>query len=152
MSKTIFDKVWEKHIVDRIPNGPSILYIDKHLIHEVTSPQAFASLNKKNLKVLRPEKTIATADHNVPTIDQHLPIREALSRNQVDTLTKNCKEHNITLFGLGHKYQGIVHVIGPELVLLNQARQLFVVIAIHLLTVLSVQLHLVLEPARLKWF
>ena len=114
MSKTIFDKVWEKHIVDRIPNGPSILYIDKHLIHEVTSPQAFASLNK-NLKVLRPEKTIATADHNVPTIDQHLPIREALSRNQVDTLTKNCKEHNITLFGLGHKYQGIVHVIGPEL-------------------------------------
>ena len=115
MSKTIFDKVWEKHIVDRIPNGPSILYIDKHLIHEVTSPQAFASLNKKNLKVLRPEKTIATADHNVPTIDQHLPIREALSRNQVDTLTKNCKEHDITLFGLGHKYQGIVHVIGPEL-------------------------------------
>ena len=115
MSKTIFDKVWEKHIVDRIPNGPSILYIDKHLIHEVTSPQAFASLNKKNLKVLRPEKTIATADHNVPTIDQHLPIREALSRNQVDTLTKNCKEHNVTLYGLGHKYQGIVHVIGPEL-------------------------------------
>ena len=115
MSKTIFDKVWEKHIVDKIPNGPSILYIDKHLIHEVTSPQAFAGLNKKNLKVLRPEKTIATADHNVPTIDQHLPIREALSRNQVDTLTKNCKEHDITLFGLGHKYQGIVHVIGPEL-------------------------------------
>ena len=115
MSKTIFDKVWEKHIVDKIPNGPSILYIDKHLIHEVTSPQAFAGLNKKNLKVLRPEKTIATADHNVPTIDQHLPIKEALSRNQVDTLTKNCSEHDIKLFGLGHKYQGIVHVIGPEL-------------------------------------
>ena len=115
MSKTIFDKVWEKHIVDKIPNGPSILYIDKHLIHEVTSPQAFAGLNKKNLKVLRPEKTIATADHNVPTIDQHLPIKEALSRNQVDTLTKNCREHDIRLFGLGHKYQGIVHVIGPEL-------------------------------------
>ncbi len=115
MSKTIFDKVWEKHIVDKIPNGPSILYIDKHLIHEVTSPQAFAGLNKKNLKVLRPEKTIATADHNVPTIDQHLPIKEALSRNQVDTLTKNCREHDIKLFGLGHKYQGIVHVIGPEL-------------------------------------
>jgi len=115
MSKTIFDKVWEKHIVDKIPNGPSILYIDKHLIHEVTSPQAFAGLNKKNLKVLRPEKTIATADHNVPTIDQHLPIKEALSRNQVDTLTKNCREHDIKLFGLGHKHQGIVHVIGPEL-------------------------------------
>tara|TARA_B100001057_G_scaffold13732_2_gene13016 strand:- start:29849 stop:31237 length:1389 start_codon:yes stop_codon:yes gene_type:complete len=115
MSKTIFDKVWEKHIVDKIPNGPCILYIDKHLIHEVTSPQAFASLNKKNLKVLRPEKTIATADHNVPTIDQHLPIKEALSRNQVDTLTKNCSDHDIKLFGLGHKYQGIVHVIGPEL-------------------------------------
>ena len=115
MSKTIFDKVWEKHIVDKIPNGPSILYIDKHLIHEVTSPQAFAGLNKKNLKVSRPEKTMATADHNVPTIDQHLPIKEALSRNQVDTLTKNCREHDIKLFGLGHKYQGIVHVIGPEL-------------------------------------
>ena len=115
MSKTLFDKVWDSHIVDSIPDGPCILYIDKHLIHEVTSPQAFSGLNKRKIKVFRPKQTLATADHNVPTINQHLPIKEKLSRNQVDTLSKNCKEHNINLYGLGHKYQGIVHVIGPEL-------------------------------------
>ena len=115
MGKTLFEKVWDKHVVDSIPNGPSIIYIDKHLIHEVTSPQAFAGLNKRNIKVFRPDKTIATADHNVPTLNQHLPIQEALSRKQVETLNKNCDEHGIELYGLGHKYQGIVHVIGPEL-------------------------------------
>ena len=113
--KTLFDKVWEAHVVDEIPDGPSILYIDKHLIHEVTSPQAFLGLRKRGLKVFRPEKTIATADHNVPTLDQHLPIKEELSRNQLNQLTKNCKDFGIELYGLGHKYQGIVHVIGPEL-------------------------------------
>ena len=113
--KTLFDKVWEAHVVDQIPDGPSILYIDKHLIHEVTSPQAFLGLRKRGLKVLRPEKTIATADHNVPTLNQHLPIKEELSRNQLNQLTKNCKDFGIELYGLGHKYQGIVHVIGPEL-------------------------------------
>ncbi len=115
MGKTLFEKVWDNHVVDSIPNGPSIIYIDKHLIHEVTSPQAFAGLNKRNIKVFRPDKTIATADHNVPTMNQHLPIQEALSRNQVETLNKNCREHGVELYGLGHKYQGIVHVIGPEL-------------------------------------
>ena len=115
MGKTLFEKVWDNHVVDSIPNGPSIIYIDKHLIHEVTSPQAFAGLNKRNIKVFRPDKTIATADHNVPTTNQHLPIQEALSRNQVETLNKNCREHAVELYGLGHKYQGIVHVIGPEL-------------------------------------
>jgi len=115
MGKTLFEKVWDEHVVDSIDKGPSILYIDKHLIHEVTSPQAFNGLNNRKIKVFRPEKTVATADHNVPTLNQHLPIKEELSRNQVDTLTKNCKEHNINLYGLGHKYQGIVHVIGPEL-------------------------------------
>ena len=113
--KTLFDKVWEAHVVDEIPDGPSILYIDKHLIHEVTSPQAFLGLRKRGLKVLRPQKTIATADHNVPTLNQHLPIKEELSRNQLNRLTKNCKDFGIELYGLGHKYQGIVHVIGPEL-------------------------------------
>ncbi len=113
--KTLFDKVWEAHLVDEIPDGPSILYIDKHLIHEVTSPQAFLGLRKRGLKVFRPEKTIATADHNVPTLNQHLPIKEELSRNQLNQLTKNCKDFGIELYGLGHKYQGIVHVIGPEL-------------------------------------
>ena len=113
--KTLFDKVWEAHVVDEIPSGPSILYVDKHLIHEVTSPQAFLGLRKRGLKVLRPEKTIATADHNVPTLNQHLPIKEELSRNQLNQLSKNCKDFGIELYGLGHKYQGIVHVIGPEL-------------------------------------
>ena len=115
MGKTLFDKVWDNHIVDNIPNGPSILYVDQHLIHEVTSPQAFSGLKKRNIDVFRKDKTVATADHNVPTLNQHLPIQEELSRNQVETLTKNCKETGIVLYGLGHKYQGIVHVIGPEL-------------------------------------
>ena len=115
MAKTLFDKVWDEHIVDSIPNGPSILYIDKHLIHEVTSPQAFDGIVSRNINVMRPDRTIATADHNVPTENQHLPIKEELSRKQVEKLTQNCNRHNIKLYGLGHKYQGIVHVIGPEL-------------------------------------
>ena len=113
--KTLFDKVWENHVVDIIPKGPSILYIDQHLIHEVTSPQAFVGLRDRGIPVFRPEKTIATADHNVPTENQHLPIKEELSKNQLDKLTKNCDDFGIKLYGLGHKYQGIVHVIGPEL-------------------------------------
>jgi 3-isopropylmalate/(R)-2-methylmalate dehydratase large subunit len=113
--KTLFDKVWDSHVVEQIENGPSVLYIDRHLIHEVTSPVAFAGLEKRGLKVFRPQRTIATVDHNVPTIDQHLPIRDKLSRSQVDKLTENCNRHGITLFGLNHPYQGIVHVIGPEL-------------------------------------
>ncbi|MBL7730191.1 MAG: 3-isopropylmalate dehydratase large subunit, partial [Chitinophagaceae bacterium] len=104
-----------KHIVKTIDDGPSVLYIDKHLIHEVTSPQAFNGLNQRGIKVFRPQQTIATADHNVPTLNQHLAIKEELSRLQVEALKKNCAEHGIELYGLGHPYQGIVHVIGPEL-------------------------------------
>ena len=115
MGKTLFDKIWDEHIVSTIPYGPDILYIDRHYIHEVTSPQAFAGLEKRGIKVFRPEKVIATADHNVPTKDQHLPIRDLLSRNQVGKLNENSKKHGITLYGLGHPWQGIVHVIGPEL-------------------------------------
>src|SRR6188768_2931236 len=115
MSKTLFDKIWEKHIVKKIDDGPSVLYIDRHFIHEVTSPQAFTGLNNRGIKVFRPKQTIATADHNVPTLDQHLPIKEELSRKQVDALIKNCAEHGVELYGLGHPFQGIVHVIGPEL-------------------------------------
>lgn len=102
-------------MVETIAGGPSVLYIDRHLIHEVTSPQAFAGIEKRGLKVFRPEKTVATPDHNVPTVDQHLPIRDELSRFQVNKLTENCQRHGITLYGLNHPYQGIVHVIGPEL-------------------------------------
>ena len=91
------------------------MYIDRQFIHEVTSPQAFDGLAKRGLPVLRPEKTVATADHNVPTANQHLPIKEALSRFQVDKLTENCEKFGVQLYGLGHAYHGIVHVIGPEL-------------------------------------
>jgi 3-isopropylmalate/(R)-2-methylmalate dehydratase large subunit len=115
MPKTLFEKIWEKHIVKTIDDGPSVIYIDRHFIHEVTSPQAFTGLNKRGIHVLRPQQTIATADHNVPTLNQHLPIKEELSRLQVDALIKNCAEHGVELYGLGHPYQGIVHVIGPEL-------------------------------------
>jgi 3-isopropylmalate/(R)-2-methylmalate dehydratase large subunit len=115
MPKTLFDKIWDKHVVKTIPDGPSVLYIDKHFIHEVTSPQAFKGLENRGLKVFRPQQVVATADHNVPTIQQHLPIRDELSRKQVQQLIENCKNHNIELYGLGHPFQGIVHVIGPEL-------------------------------------
>ncbi|MCD8405046.1 3-isopropylmalate dehydratase large subunit [Tenacibaculum dicentrarchi] len=115
MGKTLFDKVWDAHVVDTIENGPQVLYIDKHLIHEVTSPQAFNELKERNIPVARPDKIVATADHNTPTVNQHLPIEDDLSRNQLAELTKNCKENNITLYELGHKNNGIVHVIAPEL-------------------------------------
>ncbi|MEX6687697.1 3-isopropylmalate dehydratase large subunit [Danxiaibacter flavus] len=115
MAKTLFDKIWEKHVVKNIEGGPSVFYIDTHFIHEVTSPQAFKGLEKRGLQVFRPKQVVATADHNVPTLNQHLPIKEELSRLQVQTLQDNCKKFGIELYGLGHPYQGIVHVIGPEL-------------------------------------
>jgi len=115
MSKTLFEKIWETHLVKSIPDGPDVIYIDKHFIHEVTSPQAFSGIEKRGLKLFRPQKTVATADHNVPTINQHLPIVEELSRKQVQKLVDNCKKHHVELYGLGHPFQGIVHVIGPEL-------------------------------------
>ncbi len=115
MGKTLFDKIWEGHVVREIEGGPSVLYIDRHFIHEVTSPQAFAGLNARGVQVFRPQQTIATADHNVPTVNQHLPIKEEMSRLQVEALKKNCAEHLVELYGLGHPFQGIVHVIGPEL-------------------------------------
>jgi len=115
MPKTLFEKIWERHVVKTIDGGPSVLYIDKHFIHEVTSPQAFKGLEKRNIELFRPQQIVATADHNVPTLNQHLPIKEELSRIQVQTLVENCKKHHVELYGLGHPYQGVVHVIGPEL-------------------------------------
>ncbi len=113
--KTLFDKVWDAHVVDAIENGPQVLYVDTHLIHEVTSPQAFNELKQRDIPVFRPDQTVATADHNTPTLNQHLPIQDELSRNQLKELSKNCSENNITLYELGHKYNGIVHVMAPEL-------------------------------------
>ena len=115
MAKTLFDKVWDAHVVKSLEGGIDVLYIDRHLIHEVTSPQAFSEIEKRGLTLFRKDQMVATPDHNVPTKDQHLLIQEALSRHQVDTLINNCEKHNVTLYGLGHPFQGIVHVIGPEL-------------------------------------
>jgi len=115
MGATLFDKIWHQHIVEQVTDGPSVLYIDKHFIHEVTSPQAFQGIEQRGLSVFRPKQIVATADHNVPTLNQHLPIRDELSRLQVQQLIENCTRHGIELYGLGHPNQGIVHVIGPEL-------------------------------------
>jgi 3-isopropylmalate/(R)-2-methylmalate dehydratase large subunit len=115
MAKTLFEKIWDKHVIKTIDGGPSVIYIDKHLIHEVTSPQAFKGIENRGLEVFRPKQIVATADHNVPTLHQELPIKEELSRVQVQKLIENCAKHNVELYGLGHPYQGIVHVIGPEL-------------------------------------
>lgn len=114
-TKTLFDKIWDAHIVEEIADGPQVIYIDRHLIHEVTSPQAFSGIEKRGVPLFRPQQTIATADHNVPTKNQHLPIEDPLSKNQVDALIENCANHGVELYGLGHPNQGIVHVIGPEL-------------------------------------
>jgi 3-isopropylmalate/(R)-2-methylmalate dehydratase large subunit len=115
MSKTLFDKIWEQHVVDSIPDGPDVLYIDRHFIHEVTSPQAFAGLKSRGIKIFRPDRVFATPDHNVPTMNQHLPIQDKLSRLQVDKLTENCEANGIQLFRLTDENHGIVHIIGPEL-------------------------------------
>jgi len=113
--KTIFEKIWDSHVVKKAAGYPDALFIDRHYIHEVTSPQAFDGLRNRGIKVFNTKRTTATADHNVPTKDQHLPIKEALSRHQVETLRKNCAEFGVELYDLGHPYQGIVHIIGPEL-------------------------------------
>lgn len=115
MGKTLFEKIWSEHVVSSVSEDMDVIYIDRHFIHEVTSPQAFTGIEKRGLKIFRPSTIVATADHNVPTVNQHLPIREQLSRHQVEKLTENCAKHGIELFGLGHEHQGIVHVIGPEL-------------------------------------
>src|ERR671922_845926 len=123
MQKTLFDKIWDSHIVtDDNQNknadnssGPTLIYIDRHLIHEVTSPQAFASLKQSGRKVRRPNLTIATTDHNVSTESRSLPIVDEVSKTQLETLSRNCKEFGITIYDMTSPDQGIVHVIGPEL-------------------------------------
>ena len=114
MSQTIYDKIWEEHLVHEQDDGTSLLFVDRHLIHEVTSPQAFEGLRNTNRKVRQPRLTLAVADHNVPTTDRSKGISDEDSRIQVETLEKNCKEFGIQLFGMDDKRQGIVHIIGPE--------------------------------------
>jgi len=117
MSKTpaaLFDKVWDSHVVRHIEDGPDVLFIDRHFIHEVTSPVAFLGLESRGLKVMFPEKTFATADHNTPTINQHLPVQDPLSANQLRALESNSAKFGISHWGLGNPKNGIVHVVGPE--------------------------------------
>src|SRR5690242_14895577 len=112
---TLFDKLWAAHVVREARGEPTLLYIDLHLIHEVTSPQAFAGLRQAGRKVRRPDLTFGTVDHNVPTTDRSLPIADATAAQQVETLRRNCKQFGIELFDIHSPEQGIVHVIGPEL-------------------------------------
>ena len=117
MAKTLSEKVWERHVVRRSAGEPDLLYIDLHLVHEVTSPQAFESLRLADRTVRRPDRTLATADHNVPTdgASTLAMIRDQLSRTQIETLERNCAEFGVPLYSLGSERQGIVHIIGPEL-------------------------------------
>jgi 3-isopropylmalate/(R)-2-methylmalate dehydratase large subunit len=114
-SQTLFDKIWSSHVIHEEEGGPSLIWIDRHLIHEVTSPQAFDGLRLAGRRVRRPDLTFATVDHNVPTTSRSLLIQDPVSKNQIDVLGKNCAEFGITLFGLNSPNQGIIHVIGPEL-------------------------------------
>tara|TARA_A100001011_G_scaffold375535_1_gene437170 strand:+ start:1265 stop:2665 length:1401 start_codon:yes stop_codon:yes gene_type:complete len=114
MSKTLYDKIWEDHLVHEDKNGTALLYVDRHLVHEVTSPQAFEGLRIQKRKVRRPELTLAVPDHNVPTTDRSKGIADEESKLQVDTLRNNCKEFGVQLFDVTDKRQGIVHIIGPE--------------------------------------
>ena len=113
--KTMFDKIWESHVVHQEPDQPAILYVDLHLIHEVTSPQAFEGLRLAGRRVRRPDLTVATADHNVPTWPRSLPVTDEIALKQIQTLSANCKEFGITLYDMHSPGQGIVHVIGPEM-------------------------------------
>ena len=114
MPNTLYDKIWNDHLVDQQEDGTALLFVDRHLVHEVTSPQAFEGLRNTNRKVRRPNLTLAVADHNVPTTDRTKGIADEESKIQVDTLEANCKEFGIQLFGMDDKRQGIVHIIGPE--------------------------------------
>jgi 3-isopropylmalate/(R)-2-methylmalate dehydratase large subunit len=114
-ARSLYDKVWEAHVVDRDETGRVLMYVDLHLVHEVTSPQAFAGLRLAGRRVRRPDRTLSTIDHNVPTDDPPAEITDAMSRRQIEALVQNCREFGLELYGLGSERRGIVHVIGPEL-------------------------------------
>ena len=114
-ARTLFEKIWDDHVVTHEPNCPAVLYIDLHLVHEVTSPQAFRGLRDRGAKVFRPGRTLATVDHSIPTTDRSLPIIDPIAARQVDQLRINCRDFGVPLYDVGSGHQGIVHVIGPEL-------------------------------------
>lgn len=113
--KTLFEKIWERHVVTQEPDCPAVLYIDLHLVHEVTSPQAFQALRDKKIRVRQPSRVVATLDHSIPTHDRSLPIADPMAAKQIRQLEENCREFGIPLYGMDSPHQGIVHVIGPEL-------------------------------------
>ena len=115
MGKTLFEKIWHPHVVREMPDGSALLYIDRHLVHEVTSPQAFEGMRNSGRKIRRPELTFSTMDHNVPTTEDRMDIRDPISKAQVEALRKNCEAYGVTLYDLGDDHQGIVHIIGPEM-------------------------------------
>src|SRR5688572_20536437 len=115
MPRTLFEKLWEAHVVRESAGEPALLYIDLHLVHEVTSPQAFDGLRAAGRRVRRPDLTVATVDHNVPTTDRTLPVADPVAAKQMETLRRNCREFGVSLYDVGTPEQGIVHVIGPEL-------------------------------------
>ncbi|MGW8225162.1 MAG: aconitase family protein, partial [Anaerolineales bacterium] len=114
-AKTLFDKIWDQHVVAQEPETPAILYIDLHLVHEVTSPQAFSELRERGLPVRRPDRTVATMDHSTPTSSLDLPMIDEMAANQLQQLQVNCQDFDIPLYNLKDPMRGIVHVIGPEL-------------------------------------
>ena len=114
MGKTLFEKIWDAHVVTHVEDGPTQLYIDRMYCHEVTSPQAFEGMRMRGLKVFRPEQITCMPDHNIPTLNQDQPIQDPISKNQVDTLDKNAKQFGVNYYPIGHKKNGIIHVVGPE--------------------------------------
>ncbi|MDR0874082.1 MAG: 3-isopropylmalate dehydratase large subunit [Prevotellaceae bacterium] len=114
MSKTLFEKIWDAHIVTEVPDGPTQLYIDRMYCHEVTSPQAFAGLRSRGLQVFRPQQITCMPDHNIPTLHQEQPIADPISKNQVDTLDKNAREFGVNYYPMGHPKNGVIHIVGPE--------------------------------------
>ncbi len=114
MPKTLYDKLWDEHFIIENQVGESLLYIDRHLVHEVTSPQAFSGLRLAKRQIWRPDSIVATADHSIPTLHSSQGITDATAKLQVDTLENNCVTHGLKYYGLNHARQGIVHVIGPE--------------------------------------
>lgn len=147
MPRTIIEKIWDQHIVKHGEGKPDLLYIDLHLIHEVTSPQAFEGLRQKGRKVRRPQNTFATMDHNIPTVNR-FEIKDEVAKRQVTALERNCEEFGVRLADLHSVDQGIVHVVGPELGLTLRGKRLYAATAIHQPMAHSALLHL--ESGRVK--
>ena len=137
MSTTLYDKIWNDHLVDQQEDGTALLFVDRHLVHEVTSPQAFEGLRNSKRKVRHPDLTLAVADHNVPTTDRTKGISDQESKIQVDTLSANCKEFGVKIFGMDDKRQVLFTLLDQSRDLLSQVQLLCVVIAIQLRTALS---------------